>query len=115
MAKRYCTTCGTGFECAPSDEACTCPGCGAKRQFKYFIPEWTFEARLNQLKAMHSLMCEANDENIYMAWILVMPDEPSEDDFQYIALDEELYNECWDRFRSLIKKDGMKWQRRCKK
>ena len=103
MAKRYCTNCHTGFE---RTQNTTCPKCGAKEKF---MAEWTFEARLNQLKAMHSLMREANDENIYMAWILVMPDEPSEEDFQDIALDDELYDECWDRFRSLIKKDGMKW------
>ena len=109
MSFRYCTSCGTAIEIEYGKDVYTCPGCKAKRQFKYLMPKWTFDARVNQLKAMHALICEANDENIYMAWILTMPDEPSEDDFKYIALHEELYDDCWECFRSLVKKDGMKW------
>ena len=66
-------------------------------------------ARINQLKAMHSLMCEANDENIYMTWIYVMPDCPTEDDFSFIASDDEQYNECFDTFVRLIAKKGNRY------
>ena len=67
----------------------------------------TIESRINQLKAMHTLMTEANDENIYMHWAtLAVPDCPSEDDFEYIAQDEELYNECFDLFVKLIALKG---------
>ena len=55
---------------------------------------------------MHELMCQANDENIYMTWIYLMPDEPSEEDFEYIASDDEAYNECFDLFVKLIAKKG---------
>ena len=61
------------------------------------------EMRIRQLKAMHELMCAANDETIYMSWIICgVPDCPTEDDFEYIAEDEESYNECFDLFIKLI-------------
>ena len=48
------------------------------------------KVRIEQLKAMHSLMQNANDEEIYMTWItLGVPDEPHEDDFVYIAEDDD--------------------------
>ena len=58
---------------------------------------------------MHALMCEANDESIYMSWIYTMPDCPSEDDFLYIAMDDKNYNECFDKFVRLIAKDGNRY------
>ena len=59
--------------------------------------------RVKQLKAMHSLMCNANDENIYMSWICCgVPDCPQDDDFEYIAEDDELYNETCDLFIKLV-------------
>ena len=67
------------------------------------LAKCTKDARIKQLKAMHELMMLANDEDIYMAWIYTMPDEPSEDDFNYIAENEEAYNECFDEFVRLIK------------
>lgn len=68
------------------------------------------KVRIEQLKAMHSLMQNANDEEIYMAWItLGVPDEPYEDDFVYIAEDDEAYNECFDLFVRLIRDDGCRW------
>ena len=64
------------------------------------------KVRIEQLKAMHSLMQNANDEEIYMTWItLGVPDEPHEDDFVYIAEDDDAYNECFDLFVRLIRDD----------
>ena len=71
--------------------------------------QWTKNVRIRQLKAMHELMTLANDENIYMAWIYTMPDEPSEEDFEDIAEDDEMYNECFDAFVRLIKHDGNRY------
>ena len=58
---------------------------------------------------MHQLMCEANDEDIYMTWIYVMPDGATEEDFMDIAMDDEQYNECFDLFVKLIVKKGNRW------
>ena len=68
------------------------------------------EARITQLKAMHELMINANDENIYMAWITTgVPDEPMEEDFEWIAEDDQAYNECFDLFVRLVAKKGNRW------
>jgi hypothetical protein len=67
----------------------------------------TIESRINQLKAMHTLMTEANDESIYIRWVeLGVPDCPDEDDFEFIAQDNECYNECFDLFVKLIALKG---------
>lgn len=67
----------------------------------------TIKSRVAQLKAMHELMLNANDERIYMAritgWI---PDEPIEEDFVNCAEDDEQYNETYDLFVELIVKRG---------
>ena len=67
------------------------------------------KARVAQLKAMHELMINANDESIYMTWIYVMPDEPMEEDFEYIAEDDDAYNHCFDLFVQLIARKGNRW------
>ena len=67
----------------------------------------TIESRINQLKAMHDLMTEANDESVYMRWVeLGVPDCPDKDDFEFIAQDDEMYNECFDLFIKLIALKG---------
>ena len=71
--------------------------------------KFTKEARINQLNLMHRLMIEANDENIYMTWILLMPDEPTDEDIEDIAMDDKAYNECFDLFVKLIAKKGNRY------
>lgn len=71
--------------------------------------KFSLSARMNQLKAMHELMLNANDEEIYMSWIYVMPDCPTEDDFESIAEDDELYNQCFDTFVRLIAKKSNRY------
>jgi len=61
--------------------------------------------RVAQLKAMHEVMKNANDENIYMSWVTYgVPDCPNEDDFEYIAEDNDSYNEICDLFVELVSK-----------
>ena len=67
------------------------------------------ETRIAQLKAMHKLMLNANDEGIYMTWICRVPDCPMEEDFEEIADDDEEYNECFNLFVKLISKEGNRW------
>lgn len=70
----------------------------------------TIRVRIEQLKAMHSLMMNTNDEEIYMTWIaLGVPDCPREDDFEDIAEDDESYNECFDLFIRLIADKDYRW------
>ena len=70
----------------------------------------TKESRIKQLKAMHQLMMEANDEDIYYTWIVGgVPDEPDDSDFEFIASDDEAYNECFDLFVSLIAYKGNRY------
>ena len=109
---RYCKICGSKvMEIEPIKEErvykCEC----REEPFKWdeVIPGFTRDARIAQLKAMHELMTEANDENIYMTWIYLMPDCPSEEDFESIAIDDEQYNECFDLFVKLIAKNGNRY------
>lgn len=53
------------------------------------------------LKAMHSIVICMNDENAYMRWIYIVPDELSDDDFEYIAENDELYEEAVNLFCQL--------------
>ena len=68
------------------------------------------KTRVEQLKAMHSLMCNANDESIYMTWIMGwIPDCPTEEDFIDCAEDNERYNETMDTFIKLISDPDYRW------
>ena len=59
------------------------------------------EERIKQLKAMHEIMKNSNDEDIYCACIYVVPDEPGESDFESIAEDNEAFEEVCNLFYDL--------------
>ena len=62
-------------------------------------------SRMSQLKEMHEVMINSNNENIYMTWISCgVPDCPMEDDYEFIAEDDDNYNEVVDLFVELIQK-----------
>ena len=65
--------------------------------------------QLNRFMITGFCPIEANDENIYMTWILLMPDEPTDEDIEDIAMDDEAYNECFDLFVKLIAKKGNRY------
>lgn len=105
-----CRNCGNKINFRYEDKPVQCTGCLKEITRKDTIAEWTLEARVAQLKAMHELMLNVNDEEIYMTWIVTgVPDEPSDTDFEDIALDDEMYNECFDLFVDLIKYKGNRW------
>ena len=106
---RYCKECGTKVELDYEKGTAYCMICNKDIERKDTIAGYTRDARVSQLKAMHELMLNCNDENLYMSWICTMPDEPSEMDFQEIAIDDNSYNECWDKFLKLVPKNGMRW------
>ena len=63
----------------------------------------TKKSNIERLKAMHQLIRNIDNENAYMEWIVEgIPDEPSEDDFDFIASDEEEYNDCVNLFKEII-------------
>ena len=106
---RYCKHCGTQVEFEYGVAQACCSGCDTTVQRSDTIAGFTRDARIAQLKAMHGLMCLANDESIYMSWIYTMPDCPTEDDFESIAIDDENYKECFDKFVRLIAKPGNRY------
>ena len=109
---RYCKNCGrkvTEVDPVDGNRAYKCECTDSPLNYKEVIPGFTKDARITQLKAMHTLMLEANDEGIYMSWIYLMPDCPSEEDFESIAIDDKQYNECFDKFVRLIAKDGNRY------
>ena len=106
----YCKKCGSIVEFEYPREPAICPGCNKAIVRQDTIAGWTREARITQLKAMHTLMREANNENIYWSWATYgVPDCPSEEDFIDMALDDEAYNETFDLFVELIQKKGNRW------
>lgn len=103
-----CRECTNKVEFKGGDVA-YCPNCNKEMTAKETISSWSLDARMNQLRAMHELLSNANDENIYMSWIYLMPDGATEEDFQYIALDDASYNECFNLFVKLIQREGNRW------
>lgn len=106
---RYCKRCGHKIEFQYGEMKGYCPVCDEEIERKDTIAGYTLDARMSQLKAMHDLMCEANDEHIYMTWIYLMPDCPSIEDIRDIAISDEQYNECFDLFVKLIAKSGNRY------
>ena len=109
--KHLCRTCGREVTKVNYETGYAyCPYCEQEVALSETITDYKFKVRVEQLKAMHELMRNANDEYIYGSWIVTgVPDEPSEEDIEYIALDDELYNECFDLFVELIKDEGNRW------
>lgn len=71
-----------------------------------------YEEKLQLVKAMHAIVLSMNNESAYMAWIYEMPDEPSEEDFQYFAEPENQssFDDLTNLFIRLSKKymsDGL--------
>ena len=70
------------------------------------IEQGMLEERITNLKRMHNVMTRMNDEEVYMAWINYMPDEPSDDDINFIAQNDEDYDEIVRIFVRLVWKYG---------
>lgn len=52
------------------------------------------EKRIENLKRMDRMVRNFNDEELVMDWLMVgVPDEASEDDYEFIASDINEYNE----------------------
>ncbi len=62
--------------------------------------------RFEQTKAMHTIVRNLNDENAYMRWIELVPDEATEEDLVDIADDDELFDEACGLFTRLVARYG---------
>ena len=107
---RYCKECGHHIEFQYGKTTGYCPICDKELTLKETIADYTLDARMTQLRAMHDIMCEANDENIYFHWVTYgVPDGADMDDIKGIALDDEMYNECFNVFVELIAEEGNRY------
>lgn len=58
------------------------------------------------LKDMHQYIIEIGDEDIYIDWVtLAVPDEPTEEDFESIAEDDEMWIKTCELFGILSESD----------
>lgn len=64
--------------------------------------EALIQLRANQLKAMDDFVHSINNEELMEDWLSCgVPDEPSEEDYSYIAADDELYKTCVRIFKRI--------------
>lgn len=62
------------------------------------------KTKMNLLQQMHNFILNIGDEEIYEEWVTsCVPDEPSEDDYEFIASNETLWNEITEKFIQIIK------------
>lgn len=60
--------------------------------------------RIKQLKKMHNdILNYGGDESWYAAWIIVVPDEPTDDDFAAIAQDTDDYAWALEFYTKFLK------------
>lgn len=64
--------------------------------------KYLLNSRVELLKKLHSIMMNMNDEEAYMSWIIIVPDEPTQEDFESIAEDDKFFHEVLTRFHSLF-------------
>ena len=65
------------------------------------------QARIKMLKEMNKYIIEMGDEEIWMDWIAFgVPDEPSEDDYEFIAENDYEWNDVCSLFGRLAKEEA---------
>lgn len=60
--------------------------------------------KIELLTSMHNIVKSLNNENAYMTWIYLIPNQPTDDDFVDIAEDKELFELAIKLFREIIQK-----------
>lgn len=60
--------------------------------------------RADFVRSMNNIMVHMNDENAYMKWITVVPDGATQDDFEAIADNEELFDGVVHLFKDLMER-----------
>lgn len=69
----------------------------------FYPPIACHNTRMSMLEAMDTLMYQLNDENLFERWIQVMPDQATEDDYDFIADDEEMFESIVKQFEYIMK------------
>lgn len=62
------------------------------------------------IQSMNEIVSWLNNEEAYGEWITVVPDMATDDDFEYIAQEDELYTDATKLFLRIMKdyaKDGI--------
>ena len=59
--------------------------------------------RKGLLKDMHNYILRLGDEFYYEWWIQCIPDEPTEEDYDFIAEENDLWDDAVDMFSKIIK------------
>lgn len=66
-------------------------------------------SRIATLKLCHDEIIDIGDEEAYEWWIAMgVPDEPSEDDFKYIAKNDREYEETLSLYKKICYEYGAK-------
>lgn len=60
--------------------------------------------RADFVRSMNNIIAHLNDENAYMRWITVVPDGATQEDFESIADDEELFDGVVYLFKDLMER-----------
>lgn len=60
--------------------------------------------RADFVRSMNNIMVHMNDEEAYMKWIQVVPDGATQEDFEAIADNEELFDSTVYLFKDLMDK-----------
>ena len=66
----------------------------------FFAPDK--DSRIKLLKAMDEIVVDINDENAYASWIVTVPDQASDDDFEDIAEDQEFCDDVCRKFALIM-------------
>lgn len=67
----------------------------------------TLNSRVAALKTCHEEIINLGDEEAYKWWIAMgVPDEPSEDDFKYIAKNDEEYEDTLQLYKKIMYEYG---------
>lgn len=62
--------------------------------------------RFELMQAMHTIICAMNDEDAYMRWIYLVPDEATDEDLREIAEDDEFFADVCKAFRRILNDHG---------
>ena len=60
--------------------------------------------RADFVRSMNDIIAHLNDEDAYMKWIQVVPDGATQEDFEAIADDEELFDSTVYLFKDLMER-----------
>ena len=68
--------------------------------------KFTIERRVSQLRAMDDFVRYCNDEELIYDWLTFgVPDGWDESDLIEIASDEEMFDDCVNAFKAIVKND----------